>query len=153
MDDALDWFNGLSGKITITLTEPARPVSERVLNLVAPKGARIATLTLVLRAYDLPPGDPERYDAEPRELTSAEWARIVLPQREIRIANQGGVVAHVAPDPAGFSTRTLAAAIERTERETRERPDAAWIGGVDVHHIYFEGLFEEEGAYGVAWGS
>jgi len=35
----------------------------------------------------------------------------------------------------------LLRAVELTEQKTRENTE--WFGGIDVHHMYFEGLFCE----------
>lgn len=147
--DALDWFNALTGRLEIVLTEPAKPVAESLPgNLAAAPTARIASLALKLGVVD----DPDDLDAEPRELTEAEWTRVVLRVPRVRIGNDVGVVEHVAPDGATFSARDLVRAIEETERRTRPRSE--WLGGIDVHHVYFEGMdLDSDGAWFIGWGS
>lgn len=39
------------------------------------------------------------------------------------------------------------------EIEQEARPKTDWFGGVDAHHIYFEGLSKQEDGYEVFWGS
>jgi hypothetical protein len=56
-----------------------------------------------------------------------------------------------APDGATFTIRDLAAAIAKTERESRERGE--WLGGIDVHHIFFEGLSFDDDVWTISWGS
>ena len=57
---------------------------------------------------------------------------------------------------AGFTVRALFEAIAKFEAVSR--PQTEWFGGVDTHHVFFEGLYEqlEVGAlhrYGISWGS
>jgi len=48
--------------------------------------------------------------------------------------------------------RDVAAVVEATERKGRD--DASWLGGVDVHHVFLEGLHPtDDGAWRIAWGS
>jgi hypothetical protein len=51
----------------------------------------------------------------------------------------------------GFSILDLMDNILELEREAR--PTTEWFGGVDVHHVYFEGLCESYGVFNVSWGS
>jgi len=38
--------------------------------------------------------------------------------------------------------------------EYLDRPNSEWFGGIDVHHIYFEGLGKQpDGTYQIYWGS
>lgn len=39
--------------------------------------------------------------------------------------------------------------------EKIDRPKSLWFGGIDCHHVFFEGLHAAElpGTYGVSWGS
>lgn len=41
------------------------------------------------------------------------------------------------------------------QMEKIDRPKTAWFGGLDAHHIFFEGLTTSEGldSYSVSWGS
>ena len=40
------------------------------------------------------------------------------------------------------------------EFEKVDRPKTCWFGGVDAHHVYFEGLHKQkDGSYSVCWGS
>ena len=56
-------------------------------------------------------------------------------------------------DPSGwFTVDTLVNAIVEFEREAR--PRTRWFGGIDLHHIYFEGLtLQSDGSYEIEWGS
>jgi len=51
-----------------------------------------------------------------------------------------------------FRAGDLLLAIEEHERLTRGNTE--WFGGIDCHHIYFEGLHKQaDGSYRVEWGS
>ena len=40
------------------------------------------------------------------------------------------------------------------EHETAVRGSSDWCGGVDTHHVFFEGVYADfEGRYGILWGS
>jgi hypothetical protein len=60
-------------------------------------------------------------------------------------------VEHDAPNGKAFTTRDLKAAIEKTEQAGRE--NAPWLGGVDVHHVFFEGIELEDDVWTICWGS
>ncbi len=143
-ETGLAFFNALSGNLKIKLTEPAHPVSEHVLNLQAPPEARIVSVKLVLSVFE---------NDDLRELTEAEYETIAFPKLEISLrGDTGAVVVHQAPNGKHFTVRELACAVERTELETRGASE--WLGGVDVHHVFFEGLSEEkDGTWSICWGS
>lgn len=151
----LAFFNGLVGRLDIRLSEPARQRAPGILNLVAPPSARVEGVSLSLQVMEDDDGEtPLDMMDDPRELTEAEWARVVLRVPVIRLRGENGdaVVEHRAPDGAAFTVRDLAAAIAETERQTRG--GTSWDGGIDVHHIYFEGIeLEEDGVWFVSWGS
>jgi hypothetical protein len=145
--DALDFFNGLSGHLDVKLTEAAKPVSEHVMNLQASPTARLDSIGLRLSVYE-PDNDPKF-----RPLTDAEWSRVVLHAATIRMRGETEkIVEHAAPNGASFTVRELAAAVEETERQGRG--DSQWLGGIDVHHVFFEGIEEDvDGVWTICWGS
>ena len=52
-----------------------------------------------------------------------------------------------------FTVAEVVASVEAYERI--DRPKTKWFGGVDCHHVFFEGLFPNanKDAYGIFWGS
>ena len=49
---------------------------------------------------------------------------------------------------------TLAEVVQNIiDFETARRPLTVWFGGVDKHHVFFEGLKEDGEAYSISWGS
>jgi hypothetical protein len=144
-EDALEFFNGLSGVLRIVLTEPAQQAAPHLLNLVASPTAKIASASFELHVYE---------DEDDRELTEEEWARVVIHAPRIRMRSVDTdeiVIDHDAPNGSSFTVRDLATAIAKTERDSREHGE--WLGGVDVHHIFFEGIELEDGAWTICWGS
>ena len=147
-EDALETFNHLSGSLAIELTEPAVRVAPHMLNVAAPPTAKIKSVSLELHVYD------EDAEDEFRPLTEAEWSLVVLEEPHIRMADVDTpevVIEHDAPNGKSFTVRDLKAAIEKTERESREKGE--WLGGIDVHHVFFEGIELEDGVWLICWGS
>jgi hypothetical protein len=153
-EGGLRFFNSLSGRLHIGLSEPAVRVSERLLNLKAPPSARIEEVSFSMQVLE-ETGEGDDLDfGDPRDLTKEEWRRVVLRSPAIRMRgeNDKQVVEHRASDGAAFTVRDLAAAIAETERQTRG--GTLWDGGIDVHHIYFEGIeLEGDGVWFISWGS
>lgn len=140
----LEFFNSLSGHLDVGLSEPAQPVSEHLLNRQAPPTAKLVSVTLSLSVFA---GD------DLRALTEAEYQAVAFAAPSISLRGvTGAVVVHRAPNGKHFTVRELARAVERTELETRGASE--WLGGVDAHHVFFEGLREEkDGTWSIHWGS
>jgi len=55
-------------------------------------------------------------------------------------------------NPNGFTLRHVMDLVLDFERESRSRTQ--WFGGVDVHHIFFEGITQNDrGNFEIGWGS
>ena len=144
-EDALEFFNGLSGQLAVDLTEPAQSISENLPgNLVAPAGARVKRVSLELRIFE---------DDDFHDLSEEDWSRVVIWGASLRLRGESGVVVeHRAPDGKAFTVRDLGEAVARTEHQGRD--ESEWFGGVDVHHVFFEGIsLEEDGVWAICWGS
>jgi hypothetical protein len=141
----LKFFNSLSGKLEIELDTPAEPVAN-LLNLRAAPDARIVRVELRAEVYN---PDTEEF----RPLTPAELDSVAFRGRSIKLQSEDGeVVAHDAPSGSHFTVRELLRAVEETERRTRAHSE--WLGGIDVHHVFFEGIEPgEDGVWEVCWGS
>lgn len=66
------------------------------------------------------------------------------------------VIEFHAPNGAYFTHKCLVDAIVSLENQTRKKTN--WFGGIDTHHVYYEGLCPdfgagEAGVYEVMWGS
>jgi hypothetical protein len=88
-----------------------------------------------------------------RSLTTAELDGVAFRGAMIRLRGQSGhVVEHRAMNGSSFTVRELIQAVVETERKTRALTH--WFGGIDVHHVFFEGLRPAEGGvWEIAWGS
>ena len=141
----LQFFNSIAGKLAIELTEPPQQM-RNLANLKAPSTAGIKSLRLLARVVDT---QRDQY----RSLSFEELSRIAFPKAEIRLRGQsGGPVLHKAPNGRHFTVQDLLVAIEETERRTRG--ESEWFGGIDVHHIYFEGIRPiADDVWSISWGS
>lgn len=141
----IEYFNEISGELEIELTKPPVRIAN-LANLRAPAGAKIKTLTLKAEIFEKP------FDAA-RALTSKELSRIVISRPTIQLKGLANVVVtHAAPNGKFFTVADILKAIELTERQTRDKTE--WFGGVDVHHIFLEGLHDAgRGVWEIQWGS
>jgi hypothetical protein len=143
--DGLEFFNRLSGRLEIELTEAPERIYPNLENLKAPPSAAIESLRLELGMYE-----GEQF----RPLRADELAVIVLRAPEIVLRGEGGTPVRIeATNGDYFAVGDLIAAVEETERQTRAKSE--WFGGIDVHHVFFEGIHESEnpGVWEIHWGS
>ncbi|WP_069163235.1 hypothetical protein [Nocardia altamirensis] len=140
---SLKFFNELSGTLAIELTEPTESIAAKLANQRATATATIREVSFALEVFE---------DKHFRDLTVDEFDRIVLELPVLTLRGFGDPVEHRAPNGTCFTVRDLASAIAETERNTRQQ--SQWYGGVDVHHIYFEGILEaDDGVWEIHWGS
>lgn len=142
--DGLAFFNDLSGRLQIELTEATEPIAPGLANQKAKPGATIRSLHLEMQVFE---------NDDFRVLTDDEWGRVVFRGARIRLrGGTGKPIAHDAPNGRSFTVLDLARAVAETERRTRG--DTEWFGGIDVHHVFFEGLQQQDdGSWAIAWGS
>ena len=140
-----EFFNRLCGEIKIELTEPAEPYGN-MANLAAKPSAKIVDIKYYPQVFE------EEKD-EFRDLTEAELQLEIFRHPSIRLRGEGGVVVeHRAPNGKSFTIEDMIIAIEATERKSRGNSE--WLGGIDVNHIYFEGIHQDEnGNWEIHWGS
>jgi hypothetical protein len=140
----LDFFNNLTAKLTIELTAPAELVAGQY-NLRALPDAQVSNLSLRAEVHCETAGF--------RDLTPEELERVAFRDSRISLrAQSGDVIDHDAANGTFFTVRELLHAIEETERQTRGR--TRWLGGIDVHHRYFEGIhLAADGVWDIVWGS
>jgi len=146
--EAIERFNKIRGRLIIELSEPAVLITPKLSNLRAPPTARIVSLQLEPSVFD----EEQETFRPPR---AEELKRIVFRRPRMRLRGVCGfIVEHLAPDGQTFTARDVLAAIEETER--RARGTSNWFGGVDIHHIFFEGIHpdDEKGeVWRIVWGS
>ncbi|MFI6996408.1 hypothetical protein [Nocardia sp. NPDC050175] len=140
---SLEFFNGLSGTLAIVLTEPTENVAANLSNQRAAATATITEVSFAPNVFE---------DGDFRDLTDDEFDRVVLDLPALNLRGFGDPVEHRAPNGKCFTVRDLVAAISETERSTRQQ--SQWFGGIDVHHIFFEGIHEgDDGVWEIYWGS
>ena len=165
-EENLGFFDRLFEKLKIDLSE-SRSRVEGLLVEKAPPSAQITGVSLIMEVdiqrelfANLTEEQQQRLviveDDGPlfRELTEEEWKRVVIRTPAIRMRGESGqhVIEHQAPDGASFTMRDLASAIAETERRTRGYTN--WVGGIDVHHVLFDGIeLGEDGVWQIKWGS
>ena len=117
--------------------------------LKAPTTATLTRVTLRAEVYE---EEDDNCEGDPRALTEEELSRVAFTGEHLVLRGLGEPVRHRAPDGRRFTVRDVLAAVEETERQTRG--DSEWFGGIDMHHVFFEGLYlEEEGVWTIYWGS
>ena len=140
-----EFFNSLSGKLEIELTDPAESY-RNMANLAAKPGARIVEVKFHPEVFE---EDKENF----RNLTEEELRLEIFRGPNIRLRGESGdVVEHKALNRKSFTVKEMITAIEETERRTRG--NSKWLGGIDIHHCYFEGIYQNKnGDWEISWGS
>lgn len=144
--DALAFFCRLSGRLYIELSEPPQRIHPPLENLGAAPTASIVSIRLRAQVF-------ERETGTFRPLSEEELDRVVIREPKVAFVGHGrGAATFDAPDGVAFRVRDLLAAVEETER--RSRGDSEWYGGIDVHHVFFEGIhLGTDGQWRIRWGS
>lgn len=131
MRTPLDFFNELSARLEIQLSEPTFSPGG-LENKIATPSAEIVSVSLACQVYE---AETETF----RDLTDKELALTVLPKRSLVLRGEADIpVKHRAANGKRFTLANMIAAVEETERQTRGTTD--WFDGIDVHHIFFEGI-------------
>ncbi len=140
-----EFFNSLTGKLEIELTEPAEPYAN-MANLAAKPSAELVDVWFQPEVF-------EENEQKFRDLTETELQLVIFRESRIRLRGlDETVVEHKAPNGRSFTVKEMFAAIEETERRTRGNSE--WLGGIDVHHRFFEGIYQDEnGDWEISWGS
>jgi hypothetical protein len=141
-----DFNNKFGGTLHITLNKPSKPVAPMMANQKAQPGSKLVDIVFEPQVYD-PVGD-----GKPKE---KDLNKVVISAPQITLVGENGEsVTLPAPNGKNFTVGNLFDAIGETERKTRGSSN--WMGGIDLHHIYFEGLYEVGNTphtYLIAWGS
>ena len=141
----VDFFNTLSGELEIELTEPAEHYGN-LANLAAKPSAELIDVRFHPQIFN-------EKEQKFRELTETELQLVIFHQPSIRLLSLSeDVVEHKAPNGRNFNVKEMFAAIEETERRTRD--NSQWLGSIEVHHRFFEGIYQDEnGDWEISWGS
>jgi hypothetical protein len=98
-----------------------------------------------------------RLDVASREKKLAkekeEFEKVCYKNSEIKIQSlTSEVVQYKSPNGNYFTVKDMIEVIEKLEMLTRK--NSIWLGGIDLHHIYFEGMIEEkDNVFKIQWGS
>ena len=141
----LVFFNSLSGELEIALTAPTENIGN-LANQRAPADARIKSLKLVAEVF-------EENSHTARQLTAEELSSVAFQGASIQLRGEGKrATTHQAPNGKYFTVLDLLNAVEEAERQSRGNSE--WFGGVDVHHVFFEGIhLADDGVWDIYWGS
>lgn len=141
----LDFFNSLSGRLEIELTQAPQRIGS-LDNVRATPDAKVKSLRLIAKVFN---SDSKTF----RDLTREELQSIAFRGSEITLrAEGGGTVNHRAPNGEFFTVQQLLDAVAETERQSRGQSE--WFDGVDVHHVFFEGIHQDDdGVWEIDWGS
>jgi hypothetical protein len=147
-------FNNLSGTTHIETSEEAQQIGN-LLNLKSSPTATLLSVTWEPTVYQ-----PDNDDDPFRDLTVSERDLVVFDSPAITLGcsisdycGDGETTEHQAPNGKNFTVRDMVKAVCENQQQTRGQTD--WFGGIDVHHIYFEGLNQSEGSdvWTISWGS
>jgi len=142
--DGLALLNRISGTLRVELDRAPVKINAALENVKAPSGARLLGVKLAANIYV---AETEDF----RELTAAEFDTVVFRGRSLVLRGLAEPIEHIETDES-FTVRDVLRAVEATELSTRGHSE--WFDGIDVHHIFFEGLHEEEaGVWTIYWGS
>mgnify|MGYP007059528836 CR=1 FL=1 len=141
----LEFFNSLSGRLEIELTGPTEQIG-KLENVRATPDAQIKSLTLTAQVYN-------RDSGTFRELTSEELQSVAFRGAQIALRGESAdTVTHQSPNGEFFTVQDMLNAVAETERQTRA--ESEWFDGVDVHHVFFEGIRQSsDGVWLIYWGS
>ncbi len=141
----LEALNRFSGKLHISLSEPPVHAAPNLLNEIALPTAKLKDLSLEIYMWS---------EDDTRPATDEELSAIAIDAKRITLSSEecDVRVSFEAPNGSSFTVQDLLHAIEQSER--RFRVASSYGGGINVHHVYFEGLgLQEDGAYETYWGS
>jgi len=123
-----------------------------LLNLFVPKGAQLRSPITMDKITKTDIG-LSYTDAPPDELKTDELNKIHYKEKEITLYNEETKVRMTFKNENGFTVKELFDHVVAFENKSRPLTD--WFGGIDAHHIFFEGLewSPKEKAFIVIWGS
>ncbi|KAJ3038263.1 hypothetical protein HDV00_000860 [Rhizophlyctis rosea] len=147
------FFNNLSFTLKLTFPPGAKhPASPTLSNQIVDPNIPPTKIWIDYSAVKLYQKDSATF----RSMTTEEWQSTAYAAPFIVFGTMDGdhdeTMRLEAEDAKGFSVRELVQCVERWEQVDRVRSE--WFGGVDCHHVFFEGVeVDEEGIARVCWGS
>lgn len=142
--EEMEFFNSISGTLELKLTQQP----ESMKNLPGNKIAGNSEIVSIKFSPEVYVEETESF----RQLTDGELNSIAFNYPTIELTSLGNeTVKHNAKNGKYFTVQELLNAVELTEKLTRKKSE--WFGGVDIHHIFFEGIYCEEEKRVIVWGS
>ena len=132
----------LSFYLEITTSEPTQQIG----SLYNTKESPTATIKSISSSTPLVWNGEDFHPLQANELEA-----VLIKKPSIEIINQVGKFTFKAPNGVCFTVQNTIDAI--VEVESKVRGQMKWYGGVDTHHIDFEGSYDDEGILTVYWGS
>jgi len=146
--EGFSFFDGLGGTIEIETSEKPERIGT-LLNLKSTPTSKLLSVKWEPHIY---------IEDGVRKLTKEEWKLIVFDCPTIKLScatsnycGDGETTEHQAPNKQYFTIRDMVQAICDNQKQTRGSTD--WFGGIDVHHIFFEGIEMTEDIGIISWGS
>jgi hypothetical protein len=128
--------------ISPKLTKSARPVGKKLLNEMTEPDTRIRSLSW-------------KADGETKRLLALIKNRVLFKRNEFTYTPKKGFKVTITGGRNGMTVAVVLKGILDAELMIRNQPGAFFMGGPDVNHIYFEGLFYNTRSkmWSVFWGS
>ena len=152
-----EFFNRVSGTISVETSEEPERIGQ-LYNLKSTPTAKLLDVTWEPNLYQ-----PDNDDEPFRDLTDAEWEQVVFDCPKITLGcsisdycGASETTEHQAPKGKNFTVRDMVKAVCENQKKTRGATD--WFGGIDVHHIFFEGIrlpsvITADSVGTISWGS
>lgn len=136
----------ISATLEIFLDKEPIEIGDGLMNLKALPSSKIKSLSLNVRGVYTD-------DFQLENITDDVLNTTVYDKPELSLKGLAGIVVeHVSPNNKCFTVQDVLNAVEETERQTRDKTE--WFGGVDVHHVFFEGIgLDEDDIGNIWWGS
>jgi hypothetical protein len=139
------YLENLSWSLDILMTEPCNQIGN-LLNHSEHPDSQITDITHSPLMYF----DEEKDDLI--ELSEEELKTAAFVGDQITFEGPSGTVMTFKTVKGYFTVLELVRVI--VEFEKHDRPKTNWFGGIDTHHIYFEGIAScNNGIHSIYWGS
>lgn len=138
------FFNSLNGCLSIETSEKPKRIGS-LLNQYCEPTTKVISVSW----------EPNIFENDNfRELTEEELERVVFEEKTLLIRSHAclhpsALIEHKATKH--FTVRDMIKVVCDTELATRS--DTEWFGGIDVHHVFFEGIHLLDGVWTIGWGS
>lgn len=138
--------NECSGLLRIELSVDPIQLSDNIFNVKAEPNAEIKSVI-----FDLTIFDKDDYI----ELTLEEQNLVLFKTSTIKLLSKKGLVQAYTSTHSEITMSEIKTLIATVEKDFRVDPKSYWYGGIDVHHVFFEGLHYDatKDAWEIHWGS